>query len=198
MKLRPYVFIVEFWNFLRFKLLNFLIPNIRNIYSKKLSYLDVPNCQQRTIVTGIGKTHIGSQCKFGYKKGGFHKNGCVELQTRYENSVIQISNDVATNNNVFICCANYIEIGENTRIGQNVTLMDFEAHGINPNERSKVGSIGQIVLKKNVWVGNNVIILKNSEIGENSVVAAGAVVSGIFPSNVIIGGIPAKIIKNID
>lgn len=40
-------------------------------------------------------------------------------------------------------------------------------------------------------------ILDGTVIGDNCIVAAGAVVSGVFPDNVIIGGIPAKIIKNI-
>ena len=96
-----------------------------------------------------------------------------------------------------ICAVNYIEIGDNTLIGQNVVIMDFEAHGIAANERKEMGEIGEIIIKKNVWIGNNVTILKNSMIGENTIVAAGAVVSGNFPDNVIIGGIPAKIIKEI-
>lgn len=76
--------------------------------------------------------------------------------------------------------------------------MDFEAHGIHPDERSNVGEIGSVVIGENVWIGNNVTILKNSVIGENSIIAAGAVVSGVFAENVIIGGVPAKIIKKLD
>ena len=75
--------------------------------------------------------------------------------------------------------------------------MDHEAHGISPLERRQLGEIGKVIIGKNVWIGNNVTILKNSEVGENSIVATGAVVAGFFPSNVIIGGVPAKIIRNI-
>lgn len=94
--------------------------------------------------------------------------------------------------------AKYIEIGDNTRIGQNVTIMDHEAHGLDPLNRAKIGEIGEVILGKNVWVGNNVIILKDTVIGENTIVAAGAVVKGTFPKNVIIGGIPAKVIKTLN
>lgn len=75
--------------------------------------------------------------------------------------------------------------------------MDHEAHGTNPTERRKLGEIGNVIIGKNVWIGNNVTILKNAEIGENSIVAAVAVVEGKFPANVIIGGLPAKIIKSL-
>jgi acetyltransferase-like isoleucine patch superfamily enzyme len=75
--------------------------------------------------------------------------------------------------------------------------MDHEAHGIEINKRNQVGVVGNVKIGKNSWIGNNVTILKIREIGENSIVATGSVVSGKFPPNVIIGGIPAKIIKVI-
>jgi acetyltransferase-like isoleucine patch superfamily enzyme len=184
--------------FLRFKFLNFIIPNLKRVFSKKLIYTSIPSCQQKTIITGEGVVYIGKDCNFGFKYGGFHKKGLIEIQPRYENAVIKIGNNVATNNNIFICAAKNIEIGDNTLIGQNVTLMDFEAHGIHPNKRRVIGEIGSIKIGNNVWIGNNVTILKNSEVGDNTIVATGAVVAGKFPSNIIIGGVPAKIIKAID
>jgi len=130
--------------------------------------------------------------------GGFNYYGCIEIQPRYKDALIEIGDKINTNNNIFICAANHIKIGNNTLIGQNVVIMDFEAHGINPEKRNEVGQIGEVIIDENVWIGNNVTILKNSHIGKNTIVAAGAIVSGNFPENVIIGGIPAKIIKQID
>ncbi|WP_243348776.1 acyltransferase [Parabacteroides sp. FAFU027] len=150
------------------------------------------------MITGGGKVLIGSGCRFGFKLGGFHHSGSIEMQARTSNSHIVIGNNIATNNNIFICASDYIEIGDDSLIGQNVTIMDFEAHGIAPDQRRLVGEIGQVIIGKNVWIGNNVTILKNSMIGDNSIVATGAVVSGVFPANVIIGGVPAKIIKHIE
>lgn len=185
-------------SFLRFKVLHFLIPNLWKVFSKKIIYTVLPLCKQKTIITGKGIVNIGENCEFGFKMGGFYRNGCIEIQPRYKSAFIKIGNKVITNNNIFICAAKYIEIGDNTLIGQNVTLMDFEAHGIHPDKRYQVGEIGKIIIAKNVWIGNSVTILKNSEIGENTIIATGAVVAGKFPSNVIIGGVPAKIIKAID
>jgi acetyltransferase-like isoleucine patch superfamily enzyme len=84
-----------------------------------------------------------------------------------------------------------------TLIGEGVTIMDHEAHGIEPEKRRLTGEIGEIKIGSNVWIGNNVTILKNSFIGNNTIVAAGAIVSGTFPPNVIIGGIPAKVIRQL-
>jgi acetyltransferase-like isoleucine patch superfamily enzyme len=49
----------------------------------------------------------------------------------------------------------------------------------------------------NVWVGTRVTIIGDTEIGDNCVVAAGAVVRGVFPANSVLGGVPAKVIKTL-
>ena len=64
-----------------------------------------------------------------------------------------------------------------------------------PSSKIMVGD--RVSTNNNVWIGNNVKILKNTYIGDNSIVAAGAVVSGTFPKDVILGGVPANIIKQI-
>lgn len=175
----------------------FILPNLFFLISKRVKYKTQPDCNQKTLFTGAGKIRIGANCMFGFKLGGFHKGGSIEIQPRYKDSVIKFGNNILTNNNLFFCAANYIEIGDKTLIGQNVTIMDHEAHGIAPDKRGQIGEIGQVKIGRNVWLGNNVTVLKNSEIGNNSIVATGAVVSGKFPANVIIGGVPAKIIKTL-
>lgn len=57
----------------------------------------------------------------------------------------------------------------------------------------------EIVLRKGCWIGNHAIILPQvKEIGENSVVAAGSVVTKPVPANVVVAGNPAKIIKYLN
>lgn len=187
----------QFFNSLQF-LNNFYLPNFNAFCKKRILYKIKPKVNQITFITGLGMVRIGNRCSFGYKLGGFHHGGSIEFQARYEKSEIMIGNNVATNNNVFLCAAKSILIGDDTLIGQNVTMIDHDAHGINPNKRREVGEFGIIQIGKNVWIGNNVTILKNSEIGDNSIVAAGAVISGKFPNNVIIGGVPGKVIKEIN
>lgn len=179
------------------QLFYFILPNLSFLCSGRLNKESLPKCDQKTFLTGPGTIKIGKNCSFGYKPGGFHRGGSVELQTRHNHAIIKIGNNVSTNNNIFLCAADYIEIGDDTLIGQYVTIMDFESHGTEPEKRRQIGEVGKIIIADNVWIGNNVVILKNSEIGNNTIIAAGAIVSGKFPADVIIGGIPAKIIKSI-
>lgn len=191
--LKPILKIIKFL----YEVHYFLPHNIFCLLENRVRWEKRPLFQQKVFFNGLGEVKIGRGCVFGYKQGGFNYKGSIEIQARYKNSKIVIGDNVHTNNNIYICAANFIEIGDDVLIGQNVIISDHEGHGIEPENRRKIGIIGKVIIGKNVWIGNNVSILKNSEIGENSIVATGAVVSGIFPPNVIIGGVPAKIIKSI-
>ena len=115
----------------------------------------------------------------------------------------------------------YINYGKNTKIGKNVfinfdcvfldlggiTIEDnvliapkvsllSEGHPLSPNDRQSLVP-GHIHIKKNAWIGAGATILPGVTIGENSVVAAGAVVSKDVPENTLVGGVPAKTIKTI-
>src|SRR3954471_1934996 len=88
-----------------------------------------------------------------------------------------------------------ITIEDNVLIAPKVSLLS-EGHPINPNDRQSLVP-GPIIIRKNAWIGAGAIILPGVIVGENAVVAAGAVVSKNVPANTIVGGIPAKHIKNI-
>ena len=91
-----------------------------------------------------------------------------------------------------------IVIEDDVLIGESVTIMDHNAHGVDPyRRRTSFGTPREIIIKNNVWIGNNVTILPGVIIGENSIVAAGSVVKGKFPNNIVLGGNPAVIIKNL-
>lgn len=103
--------------------------------------------------------------------------------------------------NVFINHAcSFLDIGgitieDNVLIGPKVNLIT-EGHPVNPAERRKL-EVKPILIKENVWIGAGATILPGVTIGENSVVAAGAVVSKDVPMNTLVGGIPAKVIKKL-
>lgn len=113
-----------------------------------------------------------------------------------------------------------IKIGSNSAIGQfsefgaaggiiigNDVIMgsyiSFHSENHNFGDNSKLireqGVTNKgIILGNNIWVGAKVTFLDGCVVGDNCVIAAGAVVNGIFPNNVVIGGVPARILKTIE
>lgn len=109
--------------------------------------------------------------------------------------------NITIGENVFInACCHFqdhggVVIGDGCQIGHNVVFATLN-HGLSPEERKHTYP-APIVLGKNVWVGSNSTILQGVTIGDNAVVAAGAVVNKNVPDNVVVGGVPAKFIKKI-
>lgn len=91
-----------------------------------------------------------------------------------------------------------ITIGDNCMIGPNTQLLTA-LHPLNPVKRNSGLESGKpITLGNNVWLGGGVILLPGVTLGDNVVVAAGSVVTKSFGDNVVVGGNPARIIKNIE
>ena len=109
--------------------------------------------------------------------------------------------NITVGKNVFInsCCCfqdqGGITIGDGCLIGHRVVIATLN-HILEPARRA--GMIPQpVVLGRNVWVGAGAVLLPGVTVGDNAVIAAGAVVSKDVPANTIVGGVPAKVIKNI-
>ncbi len=92
-----------------------------------------------------------------------------------------------------------IEIGDNVMVAEQLIIITAN-HGL--SSKSNMIDLplypSPVKIGNNVWIGARVTILSGVTIGDNVVIAAGAVVTNSFPSNCIIGGIPAKIIKIIN
>lgn len=89
-----------------------------------------------------------------------------------------------------------IIIGDDVLIGHNVVLATLN-HDIDPRKRGTMQP-ASILIGNNVWVGANATVVPGVTIDDGAVIAAGAVVTKDVPSNVIVGDIPAKIIKQIE
>ena len=89
-----------------------------------------------------------------------------------------------------------ITIGDGTLIGHNVVLATLN-HGISPDERHDLFP-APIHIGKNVWIGANATVLPGVTIGDNAVIAAGAVVTKDVPANVVVAGVPAKVIRKTE
>jgi len=90
-----------------------------------------------------------------------------------------------------------IRIGNNCMIGPKTCIYAIE-HPLEAESRNRsVGLPAPVTIGDNVWIGGGVTILPGVSIGDNTVVAAASVVTKSFPANVVIGGNPAKIMKEI-
>lgn len=111
-----------------------------------------------------------------------------------DNAHLRIGEGTYFTSDLHIEVMNTIIIGNNCAISWGVTIIDDNHHQVLPpapiNHTSK-----QVIIGNHVWIGCNVTILGGSQIGSDSIVAAGSVVKGNFPDNVLIGGNPAKVLK---
>lgn len=88
-----------------------------------------------------------------------------------------------------------IFIDDDALIGPGVVLATLD-HDFNPEKRHQMHP-APIHIGKRVWIGANALITRGVTIGDNSVVAAGAVVVRDVPENMVVGGVPARILKSI-
>jgi acetyltransferase-like isoleucine patch superfamily enzyme len=102
-------------------------------------------------------------------------------------------------NGAYIHAQKEITIGKNCVIASGVHIIDSNGHELYSNNRTRGRDVAkEIVIGDNVWIGLNAIILKDTRIGNNSVVAAGSVVKGNFPENSLIQGNPAVLVKRLE
>ena len=110
--------------------------------------------------------------------------------------------NITIGKNVFInACCHFqdhggVTLGDGCQIGHNVVFATLN-HGISAEDRVHTYP-APIVLGKNVWVGSNSTILQGVTVGDNAIIAAGAVVTKDVPANTIVGGVPAKTIRSIE
>lgn len=123
------------------------------------------------------------------------------IVTRVEGATISIGNNVGISG-ATIYARKGITIGDNTNIGGNTKILDNDFHPIDPqariaDDKDKIGT-APVVIGENCFIGCNALILKGTQLGNNCVVGAGAVVSGKFEDNCVIVGNPAKVIRIIE
>lgn len=158
-----------------------------------------PVCIQPVLLKGPGYLEFGEHVKFGVENAqGFYSTyGFINV--RNEGSRIVFGNDITINNQFSaISEGDGIYIGDRTIMGVNVSIMDTDFHHIDPSKRMLTGYLTKAVhIGQNVWIGNDVTILKGTNIGTNSVIAANSLVNSDIPANTLAGGNPCKVIRAI-
>nr|WP_246506417.1 acyltransferase [Kistimonas asteriae] len=150
-------------------------------------------------VVGKGKVIVDGKVIFGYKnsKDFFSRYHYIEVREESA-SIIFGDNTIINNSFTAVADKSSITIGKDCLIGTDVQLYDSDFHGLSPDtRRSTSGESKPIVIGDNVFIGNNVTVLKGSRIGKNSVIAAGSLVCGEIPANCIAAGVPCKKINDL-
>ena len=170
---------------------NTIIHNVANISFGKNVTID-NNCQ----IDGFSSEKI----QFGdcVKIGSYSILSATSHLSKFGKG-LKIGNNSAAGQFTEFGAAGGIEIGNDVIMGSYISFHS-ENHNYSDNTRlirdQGVTSKG-IKIGNNVWVGAKATFLDGCIVGNNSVVAAGAVVNGIYPDNSIIGGVPAKVLKSI-
>lgn len=137
---------------------------------------------------------IGAGCRFNSSPFsnliGINRP-CI-LSTLAKGAKIQIGSNCGFSGTV-IGCASEIVIGENVRCGANTLITDTDWH----TDDQRAGPNAAVVIEDGVWLGVNVTVLKGVTIGKNTFVAAGSLVISSLPSNVVAGGMPARVLREM-
>lgn len=108
---------------------------------------------------------------------------------------IVIKNGTHVNPMSYIIARRRIVIGEHCLIASGVIIRDHDGHKIGFDGQAPSEAIRDITINDHCWIGHNAIVLKGVTIGKGAVIAAGSVVSRDVPDRTLVGGVPARVIR---
>ncbi|WP_242219280.1 DapH/DapD/GlmU-related protein [Bacillus cereus group sp. BfR-BA-01380] len=157
-----------------------LIGVLRGVFYKLLYFRNI-NCSIFALQTKSRIEVFNKRSKINIGKFVFvRRNTSIRIDF---NGVLDIGEKVFINDNCNINCINKISIGRNTKIAPNVSINDHDHNYKNMEDGHLIK--GEVKIGENVWIGSNVVILRDTFIGDNTVIAAGSVVKGHIPSNTL-------------
>ena len=111
---------------------------------------------------------------------------------------IHVGDEFLANYNVTILDIAPVRMGDHVWLGPGTKIITVN-HPLTPlGRRRHLGIAKPVTIGDDVWMGANVVVLPGVTIGDNVVVAAGAVVTKDVPSNTLVGGVPAKRIRDLE
>lgn len=158
-----------------------------------------PVVYQPVLFLGPGHISLGSEVEFGWPTSAGFYSGYCHIEAYTPDSFITIGDGAQINNNAVVKSAGAgITIGAKALIGSQVWIYDSDFHELHPRRR-RGGSpaTAPVDLGENVFIGDRVMILKGVNIGKDSVVGAGSVVTSSIPAGVIAAGNPARVIREL-
>lgn len=154
---------------------------------------------QPVLFLGKGKVTMGEENTFGYYPSPYLYNGYCHIEARHEDAWIKIGKNNYFNNNLSVVAEHGgISIGDDCLVGANVSIINSDCHHVSIGKRHGANAKSKDVeIGNNVFIGSNVSICKGVHIGDNAVIANGAVVFDDVKANTIVRGNPATFYKEI-
>lgn len=175
----------------------FISPSVKLVCPSKMHFGKNVSIERGCYIDALSKEglFIGDNCSIGL-------NTTIKLT----GSIRNMANKVVIGKNVGLgthgyygCGVGNLIIGDDTIIGNYVSFHpenhNYEDHNVLIRLQGVNSNGGGIKIGRNCWIGAKATFLDGAQLGDNCIVAAGAVVNKAFPDNVIIGGVPARIIK---
>ncbi len=181
----------------------FTREHFRFLRSPKVSFIRQGEIRLDGTLNMGFQTHIvgldphGHGVLYVFQAGVLNIHGGVRLARTckvYISGSLTISNGTYINANTIIIADRDVRIGEDCIISWDCLITDTDSHTLIQNS-VPVQPTGTIQIGNHVWVGARSTILKNVRIGDNAVIAAGSVVTKDVPAGCLVGGVPAKILK---
>jgi len=197
---------IQFWSLIRgLKLFIYLKKPKMALLGRGVQFFNTPKIQfgkfmklgDRVYLSALGTEGI----HFGHNVGiGAYSRVIVSTSLNELGKYIAIGNNVGIGEYAYLGGAGGLEIGDDCIVGQY-----FSCHPENHNYENLGQPIRHqgvnrkgIKIGANCWVGSKVTILDGVKVGEGCIIAAGTVVTKSFPANSVIGGVPAKLLKQRD
>lgn len=196
-----------------------VIPFIANRLTESLRTMNSTFCSR--LLARWWNISVGRGCIFaGVPYFRRHPAGTINIQDACVFRSSEWSNSIGLNRRCFleagpnaeiiigsnsgfsgsiISASSSIRIGENVLCGGNCTIVDSDRHPLDMNGRRSNATVKAlpIIIRDDVFLGINVVVLKGVTIGEGTIVAANSVVSSSLPEKVLAGGCPARVIRSI-
>lgn len=149
------------------------------------------------LVFGDGEIHLGNNVTIGNSQTwvvGFKFPGTARLI---------VGDHTTINYRTTISVAESVTIGRYCQLAGEIKIFDNNSHPLNHLERRGAHSLSRedvapVVIEDDVWIGSNCLILRGVRIGRGAVVAAGTVVTKDVPAFTLVGGHPARVLKELD
>lgn len=171
-----------------------LLPPLQRLWHHAGLRAGIANLAPGTVVMGRvelhgnGRIEIGDQCLI---YPGLY------LETQDEGRIV-LGDGCVLSRGVHISSRAAITLGAGCMVGEYASLRDANhRYGDGQTVRDSGFSSAAITLGRNVWVGRGAVILPGVSVGDNTVVAANAVVNRSLPANVLAGGVPARVLREL-